>query len=248
MSIPKHVREHIVLQHKLCSLKLPDSPASVNWPNPGTVDWFETVLDEANMHPSYAVTFQDTGDTVTRANHGWINTTEVSFPTIVSTTGISINTKYFIINSTANTFQVSATSGGAALPLTTNGTGTITVWPSRIVMPANGWAKFNTLAWFGRGAGWTVPQVIVNGMVLGTSILKNGTAVFYGHVEINTQLMEMTNQPDQPIQTESGWLAVSAGDYFTAVFNNNSGFGTTFIDLSPSGRCFFQCEFTSSHP
>ena len=72
-----------------------------------------------------AVTFQDTGDTVTLNSHGLENDDEVSFATIVSTTGLDLNTIYYIINKTTNTFQVAATSGGSALPLTTNGSGTM---------------------------------------------------------------------------------------------------------------------------
>ena len=71
-----------------------------------------------------ACTFQDTGDTVTATSNGLSDGDEVSFATIVTTTGIIINTIYYVVNSGANTFQVAATLGGAALPLTTNGSGT----------------------------------------------------------------------------------------------------------------------------
>jgi hypothetical protein len=72
-----------------------------------------------------AVAFTDAGDIVTLNGHGLKNGTVVSFATVVTTTGISTSTNYFVISSTTNTFQVSATFGGAALPLTTNGTGTM---------------------------------------------------------------------------------------------------------------------------
>jgi hypothetical protein len=71
-----------------------------------------------------ACTFTDVGDTVNATAHGLSNGDEVSFATIVTTTGIVINTIYYVVSSTANTFQVAATSGGAALALTTNGSGT----------------------------------------------------------------------------------------------------------------------------
>ena len=72
-----------------------------------------------------AVTMQDAGDTVTRTAHGIPNGTIVSFATIVSTTGIATYTPYYVVNATADTFQVSLTSGGAAIALTTNGSGTL---------------------------------------------------------------------------------------------------------------------------
>ena len=81
---------------------------------------------------SGAVTFQDTGDTVTLSNHGFPNGTIVSFTSITSTTGISINTSYYVISSTTNTFQLSSTLGGSALALTTNGSGVLNLTAPRI--------------------------------------------------------------------------------------------------------------------
>jgi len=72
-----------------------------------------------------AVTLQDTGDTVTRTAHGLSNGDEVSFATLVTTTGISINIIYFVINATTNTFRLALTAGGSAIVLTTDGSGTI---------------------------------------------------------------------------------------------------------------------------
>jgi surface protein len=72
-----------------------------------------------------AVTFTDAGDLVNLTAHGLSNGDEVSFSTITTTTGIVINTIYFVVNAAADNFQVSSTLGGAALPLTTNGSGTV---------------------------------------------------------------------------------------------------------------------------
>ena len=72
-----------------------------------------------------AVTFQDTGDTVTLVAHGLENDDEVSFAAITSTTGLALNTIYYIVNKTTDTFQVASTIGGSPLPLTTDGSGTM---------------------------------------------------------------------------------------------------------------------------
>jgi hypothetical protein len=72
-----------------------------------------------------SVTFTDAGDLVTLASHGLSNGDEVSFSVITSTTGIIINKIYYVVNKAANTFQLSASSGGAVLPLTTNGSGSL---------------------------------------------------------------------------------------------------------------------------
>jgi len=72
-----------------------------------------------------AVTFTDAGDLVNWTNHGLTNGSLIRFSTIVTTTGIVTTTSYYVVNATTNDFQVSTTSGGAALPLTNDGTGTM---------------------------------------------------------------------------------------------------------------------------
>ena len=72
-----------------------------------------------------AVTFTDAGDLVNVESHGLSDGDEVSFSTITTTTGIIINRIYYVINATGGTFQVAATLGGNALPLTNNGLGAI---------------------------------------------------------------------------------------------------------------------------
>jgi surface protein len=74
-----------------------------------------------------SVTFTDTGDLVTLAAHGIADGKLVSFSTITSTTGIATYTMYYVINATTDTFQLSLTAGGAAIALTTNGTGSLLV-------------------------------------------------------------------------------------------------------------------------
>lgn len=74
---------------------------------------------------SYAVSFTDAGDTVTLNNHGLVEGDIIGFSDIVTTTGISVDTLYYVGGSiTTNTFQLAATRGGSALPLTNDGTGT----------------------------------------------------------------------------------------------------------------------------
>ena len=69
------------------------------------------------------VTFTDSTDTVNRTAHGYTDGMKVQFFNITTTTGIVNAQFYFVINATANTFQVAATAGGSALALTNNGTG-----------------------------------------------------------------------------------------------------------------------------
>ena len=71
------------------------------------------------------VTLTDAGDLVERTAHGYSNGMRVQFYRIVTTTGLVEAQFYFVINATANDFQVAATEGGAALALTTNGSASL---------------------------------------------------------------------------------------------------------------------------
>ncbi len=82
------------------------------------------IATSTDASSSASVTFQDTGDTVTHTAHGRINGESVIFSSITSTTGITTYTRYFIVNRTTDTYQVSTAYGGSAAPLTTNGSGT----------------------------------------------------------------------------------------------------------------------------
>lgn len=92
-----------------------------------------TFTDADLANTDAPVTFQDAGDTVTRNAHGYLNDMLISFAAIVTTTGIVAGQAYYVVNATTNTFQVSSTLGGAALALTSNGSGTILPYKQAIV-------------------------------------------------------------------------------------------------------------------
>ncbi len=87
-----------------------------------TTGWAAYALTES-------VTFTDVGDLVTLSAHGLATGNTVSFSVITTTTGISINTIYYVIYTSSSTFQLASSlanaQAGTALALTTNGTGTI---------------------------------------------------------------------------------------------------------------------------
>jgi hypothetical protein len=70
-----------------------------------------------------SVTFQDTGDTVTHVAHGHPSGEAVLFSEVNLTTGITAWTTYYLRDVGLDTYSLCAAPGGAALPLTTNGTG-----------------------------------------------------------------------------------------------------------------------------
>lgn len=71
-----------------------------------------------------AVTFQNSGDTVTQDDHGLENGDIVRFSDVVTTTTVLENTNYYVIGSAANTFQISLTRGGTAVSIDVDGSGT----------------------------------------------------------------------------------------------------------------------------
>lgn len=75
---------------------------------------------------TYAVTFTDVGDVVNLTAHGLVIGDIVGFSSITTTTGIAVDTVYYVSTvPTSGTFTLSATRGGSVLPLTTNGSGTL---------------------------------------------------------------------------------------------------------------------------
>jgi hypothetical protein len=81
------------------------------------------VVSNEDKSFAFTCTFKASTNTVTFANHGFANGDQISFSFITNTTGIQINTPYYIINKTDNTFQLSLTSGGSAIDLLENGIG-----------------------------------------------------------------------------------------------------------------------------
>jgi surface protein len=114
---------------------------TVDWGDGTTINYFSGV--QANYEYDYnnvalngtdaPVTFTDTGDLVTRTAHGYTDGMTVVFYSIVTTTGITVGVPYYVINATANTFQISDSLGGSAVALTNDGTGTLLPYKLAIV-------------------------------------------------------------------------------------------------------------------
>jgi hypothetical protein len=90
-----------------------------------------------NVVGLHTVTLTDTNDIVTENNHDLVDGKIISFSAITGTTGITINTPYYVRNSTNNTFQISLTSDGAIIDLVSNGTATMRTVPKIISIVPN---------------------------------------------------------------------------------------------------------------
>jgi surface protein len=101
-----------------------------------------------------SVTFQASPtNTVTIVGHGYSGGESIRFSVITTTTGISINTTYWVRNVTTDTFQLSATPTGAILTLTNNGTGTRA--PATVTVSGN-WGIATDTPSIATAKGWTV--------------------------------------------------------------------------------------------
>ena len=79
------------------------------------------------------VTFTASTSTVSFAGHGFNAGTPIPFYNIVSTTGLVEGRRYYVVNPTANTFQVSATIGGTPITLTNDGSATLLPYKVAII-------------------------------------------------------------------------------------------------------------------
>jgi hypothetical protein len=77
---------------------------------------------------SPAYTFTASGATITATGHDLINGQEVQLTTIGTLpTGLSLNTSYYIVGVSGDTFGLSVTAGGSAITTTGSGSGTHTI-------------------------------------------------------------------------------------------------------------------------
>lgn len=70
-------------------------------------------------------TVDHTIDQFTAASHGLNNNQVLYFGASVVPSGMATLTKYYVVNKSTNTFQISSTLGGSALPLSSNGTSVV---------------------------------------------------------------------------------------------------------------------------
>jgi hypothetical protein len=71
------------------------------------------------------VSFTDSGDLITLVSHGFLLNNRVTFLSVNTTTGLTLNVGYFVIPVSINTFKVASVKDGSAVSFTNNGTGVI---------------------------------------------------------------------------------------------------------------------------
>jgi hypothetical protein len=138
------------------------------------------------------VTFTASTNTVNLAAHGFTAGTVVPFFNIVTTAGLIEGRRYYVVNPTANAFQVAATLGGAPVTLTNDGSATLLPYKVAIVTitPQAGQnltvinlqAKHNQTGLQVYTTGWLDLAISVPN-VTGTGFTLSGTAVSHRLLE-----------------------------------------------------------------
>lgn len=74
-----------------------------------------------NCPLTVGVTIDASTDFLTQTAHGFLNNDPIFLTNLTGGAGLTNNTQYFVRNPTANTYQLSTTTGGAVINITTNG-------------------------------------------------------------------------------------------------------------------------------
>lgn len=104
---------------------------------------------------AHACTGDAATDEITCTGHELQNGNTVRFAALTGGAGLSINTNYFVVSATSNTFQVSTTSGGSPIDFTTN------ITAGRVFLPPGG-GSGSLLSAVLNGYGGVVEVVIIN--------------------------------------------------------------------------------------
>lgn len=113
-----------------------DGAGALSWVSNSSVTSYKTDWTAVDLSP---VTFDNTTDKASYTAHGLVNGQSLYFTVSGGSmpTGLSANTIYYVVNKSANDFQLAATKGGSAIDFTTNGSGTITAHITSIYITHN---------------------------------------------------------------------------------------------------------------
>lgn len=82
-------------------------------------------IGQAGAAASIAATTTASTDVFNATAHGLANGSQIVLTALATTTGVSVDTIYYVRDQTANTFKVAATPTGAAIDLVNDGTATV---------------------------------------------------------------------------------------------------------------------------
>jgi len=180
--------------------------------------------------PGGSVTFTDSTNRVNWTSHGYSNGMQVEFSAITSTTGISINTRYYVINSTPNYFQLAATPTGSAINLITDGTGTAKAGANPILIPGvDSAGTIQQIKVIDAGTGWTVAPT------LSVTSLAGGTAKYPGNISAKVWAKIKDGHIDY-IYIEDPGIGYPTNSSGAAIVSTGDGQGAAFTPVIYNGQ------------
>lgn len=196
--------------------------------------------DPGTTADRYISDFNATTDTFTSNAHGLANGTRVWVSAGTMPTGFSTSTNYYVISTALNTFQLSATQGGAAVNASTAGAGIlVTVQYDYDVDLKNGVLKFYEGAVFSDGAS------------LRANYVSGSSEKIYAYTEPNQELSLLVKgvniaEDDAPVRTTifkcrlkpvNEWVVIGSNNEFNRYQIDGE---VLYDDLQPeaSGRFF----------
>lgn len=202
--------------------------SGANYVNGSWATWDSETYDTDNIHllaSTVTMTIASPG-VVTWTGHNFLAGSPVVFTTTGALpTGLTAGTTYYVVNPASNTFQVSATVGGAAINTTGSQSGVHTATNySRLIVPS-GVTRVRLIAQAQIGANTADTWLQV-------SIYKNGLASYVGY---SMTRLEISATSNNALQAASPVLSVTAGDYFEAFINSESD---TSVDVNAAQSWF----------
>jgi hypothetical protein len=124
------------------------------------------IVDDAVV--PYSATGDAATDVITATGHNFSSNQTVIFSAITGGAGLSANTVYFVRNPSGNTFQLSTTSGGAAINFTTNITaGTVIAIQANVAISQNTTETNSALVLTPKGTGALIAGPKPDGTAVG---------------------------------------------------------------------------------
>jgi hypothetical protein len=117
---------------------------------------------------AYSATGDAATDVITATGHNFSSNQTVLFSAITGGAGLAANTVYFVRNPSGNTFQLSTTSGGAAINFTTNITaGTVIAIQANVAISQNTTETNSSLVLTPKGVGALIAGPKPDGTAVG---------------------------------------------------------------------------------
>ena len=171
---------------------------------------------------SSSVTVNSGTDTVTWNSHGMSDGQKIGFFATTMPGGLSAGTLYYVRDAATNTFKVAASSGGAAIDITSNGTSVTCHTTLTSTVSASATSGFSIVTYTGSGANATVEHGL--GVAPSMIIVKNRDQAIAGGDTQNWFVYHSSIGATGQLTLNTTGTVVTNSEYW----NNTAPSGTVF--------------------